>query len=217
MNASTEAKVVKTSTQTLKAISNLERNIDETIKVSTETVTGFIDSLKIRSDGLNRRVGGMEDLFQSVTNRLRDLKVEFTDGMGEITRSLNQLKPNLPPQQGNRQPNSRSLKMLKFSIPVESDLNDVKDLRSQGIQYDELDFKEEEATKIDTASAIPQETVNVVTTDVGIRKIAQPSTSAIDETVVKQPTKTEEVIQVQNNGQTQAEDDVGTEVDKESQ
>ena len=77
VNASSEAKVVETSGQTLKAISNLERKIDDSIKVSTETVTGFFDTLKIRSDGLNRRVGGMEDLFQSVTNRLRDLKVEF--------------------------------------------------------------------------------------------------------------------------------------------
>ena len=82
MNASTEAKVVGTSTQTLKAISNLERNIDDSIKVSTETVTGFFNTLKIRSDGLNRHVGSMEDLFQPVTNCLRDLKVEFTDGMG---------------------------------------------------------------------------------------------------------------------------------------
>ena len=130
-------------------------------------MTGFFDTLKIRSDGLNPRVGGMEDLFQSVTNRLRDRKVEFTDGMGEITRSLNQLKLNVPLHQENRQPDLRSLKTLKFSIGVESDLNEVKDLRSQGTQYVKLDFKEE-ATKIDTASAIPQETVNVVTTDAGI-------------------------------------------------
>ena len=87
---SSEAKVVETSAQTLKAISNLERNIDDSIKVSMETVTGFFDTLKIRSDCLNRYVGGMEDLFQSVTHRLPDLKVEFTDGMDEITRSLNQ-------------------------------------------------------------------------------------------------------------------------------
>ena len=97
----------------------------------------------------------------------------------------------------------RSLKTLKFS---------------QGTQYDKLDFKEEEATKIDTASAIPQETVNVVTTDPGIAvKHARPSTSAVDETVVKQPTNTEEVIQVEYDGQTPAEDDVVPEVDKESQ
>ena len=217
VNASSEAKVVETSGQTLKAISNLERKIDDSIKVSAETVTGFFDTLKIRSDGLNRRVGGMEDLFQSVTNRLRDLKVEFTDGMGEITRSLNQLKLNVPPHQEKRQPDLRSLKTLKFSIGVESDLNEVKDLMSQGTQYDELDFKEE-ATKIDTASAIPQETVNVVTTDAGIAgKHARPSTSAVDKTVVKQPTKTDEVIQVEDDGQTQAEDDVVPEVDKESQ
>ena len=110
----------------------------------------------------------MEDLFQLVTNRLRDLKLELTDGMGQITRSLNQLKLNVQPQQENRQPNLKSLKTLKFSIRVKSDLKDLKDLRSQGIQYDKLNFMEEETTKSDTASAIPQETVDVVTTDAGI-------------------------------------------------
>ena len=58
----------------------------------------------------------------------------------------------------------------------------------------------------------------MVTTDAGIAgKHAQPSTSAVDKTVVKQPTKTDEVIQVEDDGQTQAEDDVVPEVDKESQ
>ena len=95
------------------------------------------------------------------------------------------------------------MKTLKFSIGVESDLKDLKELRSQGTQYDELDYKEEEATKSDTASALPQETINVITTNAGIdSKLERPSTSSIDETVVKQPTNTEEVIQVQNDGQT---------------
>ena len=218
LNASTETKVVETSTKTLKSISNLKKNFGESIQVSTKTVTGFFDTLKIKNDGLNRRVGGMEDLFQSVTNRLRNLKLELTDGMGELTRSLNHLKLNVPQQQENRQPNLRSLKTLRFSIRLESDLKDLKDLRSQGTQYDELDFKEEEATNSDTALAIPKETVNVVTTDAGMAgKLARPSTSAVDETVVKQPTNTEEVIQVQNDGQTPAEDDIGLEVDKECQ
>ena len=97
-----------------------------------------------------------------------DLKLELTDGMGQITRSLNQLKLNVQPQQENRQPDLKSLKTLKFSIGVKSDLKDLKDLRSQGIQYDKLNFMEEETTKSDTASAIPQETVDVVTTDAGI-------------------------------------------------
>ena len=128
--AATAAKApVETSTQTLKAVSNLEGNIGESIQDSTETVT-----LRIKIDCLNRRVSGMEDLFQLVTNCLRDMKLELTDGMGEITRSLNQLKLNVQPQQENREPDLRSLKMLKFSIGVESDL---KDLRSQGTQYDE--------------------------------------------------------------------------------
>ena len=135
-----------------------------------------------------------------MNNCLRNLKLELTDGMGEITRSLNQLELNIQVQQENRQPDLRSLKTLKFSIEVELDLKDLKDLRSQGTQYDELDFKEDEATKSDTASAIPQETVNVVTIDAGIDdKLAGPSTSAIEETVVKQPTNTEEVIQLQND------------------
>ena len=138
MDAATEAKAqVETNTQTLKAISNLERNISESIQFSIDIVSGFCDTLKIKSAALNRRVGGIEDLFQLLTNRLRDRKLEMTDGMVEITRSLNQLKLNIQAQQESREPDLRFLKTLNFSFGVESeavaadvllDLQDIVDV-----------------------------------------------------------------------------------------
>ena len=48
----------------------LERRLGESIAEGTETVGGYFETLKTNSEGLNKRVGGLEDLFQLLTNRL---------------------------------------------------------------------------------------------------------------------------------------------------
>ena len=92
---------------------------------------------------MNKRVGGLEDLFQLVTNRLRDIKLEINNGICELCRSVNQLKLTVEPKP-TREPELTTLKTLKFSIGVASD---VQNMISQGTQYDERDFQQDSKKK----------------------------------------------------------------------
>ena len=97
----------------------------------------FFETLKTKSDCLNKRMGGLEDLFQLVANRLGDMKLEINNDIGELSRSVNQLKLTVEPKL-MRGPELTTLKTSKFSIGVASD---IQNMISQGTQYDERDFQ----------------------------------------------------------------------------
>ena len=140
----------------------MERRLGESIAEGTETVGGYFETLKTKSEGLNKRVGGLEDLFQLVTNSLLDMKLEINNGIGELCRSVNQLKLTVEPKE-TREPDLTTLKTLKFSIGVASD---VQSMISQGTQYDEHDFLQDpRKNKTNTASADTPIPVGVPDTD----------------------------------------------------
>ena len=67
------------------------------------------------------------------------MELEINDGIGELCRGVNQLKLTVEPE-----PDLTTLKTLKFSLGVASD---VQKMVSQGTQYDARDFLQEKQNK----------------------------------------------------------------------